>query len=84
MTETDPNRIYIREMADRLDRAEHTIRQWLAEKRREPEKDGAIPDELLPDRGPRGVIFWRPDQVDGLVVYARTRAARRGWQPSES
>lgn len=73
--------IYLPAMAKLLDRAEHTVRQWVAEKDRDPGRDGSLPDDLVPERiGGRRVIAWLPSQLDGLKDYAAERATRRGWQ----
>lgn len=82
----DHDKIYISEMVALLaqrgeKRAEHTIRQWISERERSPRKAGALPEALMPEReGGRRVIFWRLDQVDGLVAFAKARVDRRGWQ----
>jgi hypothetical protein len=63
--------IYISDMASLLDRAEHTIRQWLA-------RDD-FPAALKPSReGGREKIYWTQDQLAGMKNYAEERAARRG------
>lgn len=74
------DRIYLGEMAEHLDRAEHTIRQWLREKVREPNNTDNLPDELVPDREPpRNKIFWTRAQLVGMRAYALEREGRRGW-----
>lgn len=63
--------IYIADMADRLDRAQHTIRQWLGRQ--------DFPSELQPQReGGRNKIFWTEDQLAGMQAYADDREANRG------
>lgn len=69
----DEDRIYIKQMAKRLKRAENTIRQWV--------NQNLLPAELMPNReGGRAKIFWTDAQIPGLKKFARERAARRGWQ----
>lgn len=64
-------RLSIEDLAERLTRAEHTIRQWL---RRDDFPD-ALKPELL---GGRKKMVWSTDQIAGLEEYARTREANRG------
>lgn len=70
MADTD-DRIYIDDLAQRLGRAPHTIRQWLH--RRD------FPRDLKPRReGGREKIYWVDGQLDGLMAYAAERMQRRG------
>jgi hypothetical protein len=72
MTPVD-GRIYIGELEQELQRAAHTIRQWVAQ--------GALPAELRPSReGGRQRMYWTVDQLPGLREFAREREQRRGWQ----
>lgn len=73
----DDTKIYIEEMSDLLNRAPHTIRQWIGR--------GELPAKLKPQReGGRQKIYWVEDQVDGLREFAKQKSARRGWQPAHS
>lgn len=71
MTDTTEGRIYIAAMAERLERAEHTIRQWI--------KRDDFPAELRPEEeGGRHKLFWVEDQLEGLRQYAAERDSMRG------
>lgn len=73
-------RIYIDAMALRLDRAVHTLRQWIREAEKSPADAQVMPANLLPLRqGGRGKIYWTEEQARGLERYAADRAARVGW-----
>lgn len=70
MTETE-GRIYIAALAERLTRAEHTIRQWI--------KRDDFPAELLPEtEGGRKKLYWVESQVAGLQEYGAERDSMRG------
>lgn len=63
--------IYIEKMAELLDRAVHTVRQWIKE----------LPPELQPQReGGRQKIYWTRDQVDGMKDFSEQKLDKRGWQ----
>lgn len=67
----DSDKIYIDDLAKKLGRAPHTIRQWLKRK--------DFPRELKPSReGGREKIFWLPSQLSGLESYAQERMNNRG------
>lgn len=69
---TDENHIYIAELATKLGRTEHTIRQWI---RRED-----FPKKLKPKtEGGRNKLYWTPSQLEGLSKYADKRAGAQGW-----
>lgn len=81
----DDGKIYIAEMALELARSEHTIRQWLREKKRAPDDITCLPDDLIPHReGGRDRIFWLPEQLSGMRTFADERERRRGWQGQTS
>lgn len=68
---TENGHIYIAELASRLERAEHTIRQWI---RRED-----FPMALKPQtEGGRAKLYWVESQIPGLEAYADERASNRG------
>lgn len=63
--------IYIGDLANRLSRAEHTIRQWT--------KRSDFPDAIKPQaEGGRGKLFWTESQMEDLEAYAAERDAARG------
>jgi hypothetical protein len=69
--------VYIEEMGELIDRAPHTIRQWIREER--------LPKDLLPEReGGRQKIFWRRSKVEKMKVFAEKQNARRGWGSQSS
>jgi hypothetical protein len=73
----DPEAVSIVELAGRIGKAEHTIRQWL--------REGVVPAHLLPRKeGGRQKLLWREDQVAGMEEIARERSSRRGWQHPSS
>jgi predicted site-specific integrase-resolvase len=77
MEGSTPRKIYIEEMAEKLGRAVHTIRQWI--------REGDLPKKLEPKReGGRQKIYWTEGQIQGLRNYADKRSARRGWQGARS
>jgi hypothetical protein len=79
------DRIYIEDLARKpaangqpastglLDRAAHTIRQWV--------NQGLLPEHLAPAReGGRQRMYWTREQIPGLREFAEEREGRRGWQ----
>lgn len=65
------DRIYIDELARRLGRASHTVRQWV----RRPD----FPLALTPgSEGGRNKLYWTEAQVPGLRAYADEREQHRG------
>jgi hypothetical protein len=70
MANTD-DRIYIDDLAKRLKRAPHTIRQWLHR--------SDFPKSLKPkEEGGRHKLYWTPSQMSGLKLYAKQRERSRG------
>lgn len=70
---TEAQRIYIDQLASQIDRAPHTIRQWLAL--------NDFPEHLRPqEEGGRRKMFWTRDQIKDLKSYAAARKARIGKQ----
>jgi len=64
--------VYIDEMGELIDRAPHTIRQWI--------REGRLPKRLLPSReGGRQKIFWPRSKVEDMKTFAEAQTARRGW-----
>lgn len=67
--------IYIRELADILNREPGTIRKW--------ERTKVLPQKLRSKRGPRNWRYWTRAQVygkGGLVEWAKKRDERLGWK----
>jgi DNA-binding transcriptional MerR regulator len=58
-------RIYVKELAQSIDRTQHTIRQW--------EKARILPRRALPMRDERGWRYWTPEQVDLIVAWLERR-----------
>jgi transposase len=55
--------IYIREVAEILDRRMATLRKW--------EQLGVLPEHLRPQRGQRGWRYWTESQVEGLKEWVQ-------------
>lgn len=73
MSDLGDDQIGIKELAEELDRAPITLRQWLREK--------SLPRELRPRKvGGRRQLVWRRDQIPALKEFAEEKKARRGWQ----
>lgn len=53
--------MYISEVARRLNRVPHTVRQWSRDKR--------LPKELEPFRDEKGWRYWTEEQVEALKVW---------------
>ena len=73
-----PERIYIKEAAEILDRRMATLRKW--------EQLGVLPKRLLPHRGPRNWRYWTPEQIEGLRNWIESTDRRPGkglshWHP---
>lgn len=72
--QADDPQLTIADLAETLQRTEHTIRQWL-------ERED-FPVGLLPERGARNKLLWTKNQLKGLREYAQERASHRGWPKS--
>ena len=73
------NRVYLRDLAQELNRSPHTIRSW--------ETEGILPKSLLPKRDKRGWRYWTPSQVDKVKAWMRANRRAPGaglnhFQPS--
>jgi hypothetical protein len=69
-------RIYLKELAELLDRTPNSIRSWVREDR--------LPEELKPMReGGRQQLFWKQAQLSALREFAREMEQRRGWPGSK-
>lgn len=69
----DDDLIGLRELAELLERAPVTIRQWVRKR--------ALPRELRPKKmGGRKQLVWHRDQVEALQEFAREREKNKGWQ----
>lgn len=62
--------LLIGEVADRLDRVSHTVRQW--------ERDKRLPLELIPARDENGWRIWTEEQVNGLKNWIIEEDIRPG------
>lgn len=89
----DTDRIFIAELEQLLGRNERTIRSWIRDATRiresvgiVPAGAGYLPRSLWPEQENAGRrrIFWRWDQVDGLVAFAADKDSRRGWQSAST
>lgn len=63
-------RLQIIDVAHELDRVPHTLRTW--------EREGRLPEELLPHRDERGWRYWTEDQVEGLKKWIIDEQIRPG------
>ncbi len=55
-------KVYIRELAETIDRRQGTIRGW--------ERAERLPSNLLPVRdGDQGWRYWTPEQVEGIKEW---------------
>lgn len=78
--ERHPQKIYIREAADILNRRMATLRKW--------EQLGVLPKALRPHRGARNWRYWTPEQIAGIKDWIRETDRRSGkalkhWNPTE-
>lgn len=64
-------RVYMRELAQRLDRSSGTIRGW--------EREGALPKSLRSRRDDKGWRYWNEPQVDRILEWMR----RNGMAPGK-
>lgn len=69
--DSNADRIYIDDIAVRIGRAAHTVRQWV----RRPDFPAALAPGL---EGGRNKLYWTEDQVQGLRAYAAERESLRG------
>ena len=69
-SESDVQRIYIREAAQMLGRRMATLRKW--------EQLSVLPEHLIPHRGNRGWRYWTPDQIEGIRKWIRETDRRPG------
>lgn len=85
----DVERVYLSDMAARLERKAHTVRRWVRDAESIHELAGALPDgkgylplDLWPQREDGGLrmIFWAPEQVEPMREYSAMKAGRAGWQ----
>lgn len=67
---TEPRRIYLRELADQIDRRMNTIRLW--------ERDGVLPEDLLPHRDERQWRYWTPQQVKRIKAWMKREGRAPG------
>jgi DNA-binding transcriptional MerR regulator len=67
---TPPKRVYLKEVAQQIDRRENTIRLW--------EREGALPSELCAHRDEKGWRYWTPGQVTRLKVWMRREGRAPG------
>lgn len=78
-------KIYLEDVARILDRAPHTVRQWVKDSERVLRLTGELGSDCLsrdlwPSReGGRSKMFWTDGQLDGLKEFAGAREKRRGW-----
>jgi len=63
-------KIYIGEVAERLNRKPHTVRVWIYQKK--------LPKALLPKRDKRNWRYWTEDQVAGLEAWLIEEDIRPG------
>lgn len=70
MSDTDNKRLQIADVAHSLGRVSHTIRVW--------EREGRLPDDLLPQRDDRGWRYWTPEQVEGIRQWLIDEDIRPG------
>lgn len=59
-------RIYLRELAEIVNRTPHTIRQW---ERSINGKDPILPDHLWGQRDERDWRYWDQRQVNGIIKW---------------
>lgn len=64
------DRIYIREVAELLNRRMATLRKW--------ERTGELPSHLRPHRGERGWRYWTPYQIEGIREWMKSTDRRPG------
>lgn len=63
-------RLQIIDVAHALDRVPHTLRVW--------EREGRLPEHLMPHRDERGWRYWTEDQVDGMKQWLIDEDIRPG------
>lgn len=67
---TPPKRVYLKEMAQEIDRRENTVRLW--------EREGVLPKELRAHRDERNWRYWTPSQVVRLKAWMRREGRAPG------
>lgn len=60
----------IGEVSKELGRVSHTIRQW--------QRDGRLPEELLPGRNENGWRVWSAEQVEAMKEWIEREDLRPG------
>ena len=70
------NRVYMAELEEEIGRKRATIRGW--------EREGILPQNLMPLRDEIGWRYWTPAQVRGLKEFAKEQSCRQGCQPAAS
>lgn len=65
-----PNRVYMADLEQELDRKRTTIRGW--------ERDGLLPKWLQPKRDEYGWRYWTRRQVEGLKKWMERNDMRPG------
>lgn len=63
-------RIYLRELAELIDRRMNTIRLW--------ERDGSLPEELRAQRDERDWRYWTPAQVQRIKAWMKREGRAPG------
>lgn len=63
-------RVYMRELAPRLERSSHTIRQW--------ERHGTLPKHLLGKRDEKGWRYWTEQQVASIQEWMQKNGMAPG------
>lgn len=61
MPKGDPDKVYLIELAEKINRKPNTIRIW--------ERNGILPKKLVPKRDDRGWRYWTPKQVEDMKVW---------------
>lgn len=77
--DAEQEHIYVTDLAKRLFRTAHTIRQWIIRDDFRAFSE-AYPIDLMPSKeGGRGKIFWVEEQVAGIEAFAQSISSERGW-----
>jgi hypothetical protein len=67
------DRVYMAKLEELLGRKRTTIRKW--------ERDGLLPDELMPHRDEIDWRYWTREQAEGLKQFAAALESRQGFKP---